>query len=80
MGFLKIFIYLFWLCQVAAFVVARSFCGCGMGHIVGLVVLLCRILAPQPGIEPTSPALEGRFLTLGLPGMSPKYMAYWKVV
>ena len=26
------------------------------------------ILAPQPGIEPTSPALEGRFLTTGPPG------------
>ena len=28
------------------------------------------ILAPQPGIEPTSPALEGEVLTTGLPGKS----------
>ena len=28
----------------------------------------CGILAPQPGIEPESPALEGGFLTTGSPG------------
>ena len=31
----------------------------------------CGILVPQPGVEPTSPALEGRFLTTGPPGKSP---------
>ena len=30
----------------------------------------CGILAPQPGIEPTSPALEGEVLTTGPPGKS----------
>ena len=30
----------------------------------------CGILAPQPGIEPTSPVLEGKALTTGLPGES----------
>ena len=30
----------------------------------------CGILAPQPGIEPTSPAFEGGFLTTGTPGKS----------
>ena len=25
----------------------------------------CSVLAPQPGIEPTSPTLEGGFLTTG---------------
>ena len=30
----------------------------------------CEILVPQPGIEPLSPALEGRFLTTGPPGKS----------
>ena len=30
----------------------------------------CGILVPQPGIEPTSPAVEGRFLTTGPPGKS----------
>ena len=28
------------------------------------------VLVPQPGIEPTSPALEGRFLTAGPAGKS----------
>ena len=28
----------------------------------------CRILVSRPGIEPTSPALQGRFLTTGSPG------------
>ena len=28
----------------------------------------CGILVPQPGIEPTSPALQGGFLTTGPPG------------
>ena len=31
----------------------------------------CGILAPEPGIKPVSPALEGRFLTTGPPGKSP---------
>ena len=30
----------------------------------------CGILVPGPGIEPVSPALEGRFLTTGPPGKS----------
>ena len=32
----------------------------------------CRTLVSRPGIEPTSPALQGRFLTTGLPGESLK--------
>ena len=31
----------------------------------------CGILAPQPGIEPALPALEGNILTTGPPGKSP---------
>ena len=31
----------------------------------------CGILAPQPGLELVPPALEGGFLTTGLPGKSP---------
>ena len=31
----------------------------------------CGILVPQPGIKPTSSALEGGFLTTGPPGKSP---------
>ena len=30
----------------------------------------CRILVPRPGIEPASPALEGRFFTTAPPGKS----------
>ena len=30
----------------------------------------CEILAPRPGIEPATPALEGEVLTTGLPGNS----------
>ena len=32
----------------------------------------CGILVPQPGIEPTSPALQGGLLTTGSPGKSRK--------
>ena len=34
---------------------------------------VCGILAPRPGIKPTSPALEGRFLTTRAPGRSLRY-------
>ena len=34
---------------------------------------VCGILIPWPGIEPTSPALEGRVSATGLPGKSPSY-------
>ena len=30
----------------------------------------CGILAPQPGVEPAPPALEGEVPTTGLPGKS----------
>ena len=36
----------------------------------------CGILAPGPGIEPTSPALEGEVLTTGLPGKSPQCLFF----
>ena len=32
----------------------------------------CKVLVPRPGIEPTSPALQGGFLTTGPPGKSLK--------
>ena len=38
---------------------------------VGLVApKVCRILVPQSGIEPMSPALQGEFLTTSPPGKS----------
>ena len=40
--------------------------------------LLCSmwVLVPQPGIEPTYPTLESRFLTTGTPG---KYQLFFKL-
>ena len=35
--------------------------------------MACGILVPRAGIEPTSPALEGRFFTNGLPEKSPAW-------
>ena len=34
----------------------------------------CEILVPRSGIEPTSPALLGGFLTTGPPGKSPLWV------
>ena len=52
------------------------------------VVVVCRlsspaaygILVPQPGIEPTSPALEGRFFTNGPPGKSHHQFFKWTIL
>ena len=51
-----------------------SVCGL-LFAVVSLVVehglsctVACRILVPGSGIEPMSPALQGRFLATGLPG------------
>ena len=35
------------------------------------LAMTCAILAPQLGIQPTTPALEGEVLTTRLPGKSP---------
>ena len=52
-------IYLFiWLCRALA---AAHGLSCPTA---------CGILDPRPGIEPASPALEGRFLITGPPGES----------
>ena len=37
-------------------------------------VAACGILVPQQGIEPTSCALQGRFLTTGSPGQFPFFL------
>ena len=54
--FLKMFI---WLCRVLV-AACRISCSKARG-----------ILVPQPGIKPASPAMQGGFLTTGLPGKSP---------
>ena len=41
---------------------ASGLSSCGIGLSCPMA---CGILAPQPGIEPTSPTLEGGFLTTG---------------
>ena len=61
-----------------------SLSSCGvqaLGHVGSVVVahrlscpVACGILVPRPGIEPTSPALEGRFFTAGPPGKSLFFM------
>ena len=56
-----------------------SSCGAWAPECVGSVAvahrfscpMACGILVPRPGIEPTSPALEGGFLTTGPPGKPP---------
>ena len=39
----------------------------------------CGVLVPQPGIEPTFTALEGGFLTTGLPGRFPLFNDFIEV-
>ena len=61
----------------------RLLCSCGegapecTGSVVGVRALSCPtargLLVPRPGIEPKSPALEGRFLITGPTGKSPRY-------
>ena len=46
------------------------FFGCSGSLLLCVGLVACGILVPQPGIEPTSPALEGRFSTIGPPGKS----------
>ena len=46
-------------------------------QLAGLVApMACGILVLRPGMEPTSPALESRFLTTGLQGKSPTFVFY----
>ena len=42
-------------------------------HAGSVVVVVS--LGPRPRIKPTSPALEGEFLTIGPPGMSPPFIS-----
>ena len=85
--FFLIFIYLFiWLHWVL--VVARRLSSCGaqaLEHVGSVVVVCglgspvaCGILVPRPRIEPSSPALEGGFLTTAPPGKSHIHDIKWK--
>ena len=53
--------------HMGSVVVACVLSSCGAGLSCPTA---CGILVPRPGIEPTSPALEGRFLTTGPRGNS----------
>ena len=89
-NFFDVFVYL-WLRWVLAaacriFVVLCVIFCCGMWSLkcVSSVVVLhrlscpsaCEILVPQTGIEPMSPALQGRLLTTGPPGKSWEQISY----
>ena len=51
-----------------------------MWHSGFVAPAACGILVPQPGIEPTSPALEGGFLTTGPPGKSQDSSYFFTVI
>ena len=64
------------LCHEGFFVGAHRFSGytdsVAVEHRLSCF-MACGILAPPPGIEPMSPALQGGFLTTGSPG---KFLYY----
>ena len=79
-----LFIYIIWLLRsyyqhtwssshhVGSFAVVHRFSSCGHGLVAEVFGFRCSmgygILVPSPGIEPTSSALQGRFLITGPPG------------
>ena len=62
-----IFLSLYWICYN---IVSISCFGI-FGHEIH------EILASWPGIKPTRPALEGKVLTIGLPGKSYRLLCNW---
>ena len=64
-----LFVWLHRVLSVAhgTFTAAHGLSSCGVGPNCPIV---CGILVPRPGIEPVSPASEGRFLTTGPPEKS----------
>ena len=73
-------IWLPWVLVVGSFVVAHGAFSCGniASRARGLnSSMACRILVLPPRIKPVSPALQGRFLTIGPPGKSPQVPYFW---
>ena len=82
-SFILIFIYFILLFLFSLFFLSVSGLSCSTRALLlrgasSVVVvhrhscpLACGILVPRPGIEPVSPALEGRYFTTGPPGNSP---------
>ena len=62
-----IFIWLCWVLDVARGLLYSWHVGSGAAAFGLRCPLTCGILVPQPGIESTSLALEGVFLTTGAP-------------
>ena len=78
-GKVLVFFLFFWLFWVFIAVCGLLVVGFSLVVVCGLqsawvqlfsCPVACGILVPPPGIEPASPALEGRFLTTGPPGKS----------
>ena len=65
--FYSSFFFFFFACTGSSWQ-SMGFSSCGIGFSCPGE---CGILVPLPGIEPTSPALEGIFLTTGAAGKSP---------
>ena len=82
MGLIKklcMYLFYFWLCLVLVVACGTSPCGTmqslpwGAGAVTEHRLShpgACGILVPRPGIEPTSPTLEGRLLTTQPPRKS----------
>ena len=66
--FLKKIFFFFAVEYFKSFLNLLQYCFCFMFWFFGHEA--CGILAPLPGIKPTTPALEGEVLTTGLPGKS----------
>ena len=62
------FYFIFFLCGPFLKSLLNLLSCCSMFWLFGCEA--CEILAPRPGIEPTSPALDGKVLTIGLLGVS----------
>ena len=65
--------------HVGVFLAVHKFSSCGAQASVVAVLRLscstaCGILIPQPSIKLMSPALQGKFLTTGLPGKPLKFV------
>ena len=66
---LFIYLFIFWCGPfLKSLLNLLQYCFCSMFWFFGHEA--CGILAPQPGIKPASPALEGEVLTTGPPGKS----------
>ena len=74
------FIFIFWCGQfLKSLLNLLQYCFCFMFWFFGFEAY--GILTPWPGIEPAPPTLEGKVLTTGLPGKSPRllHIMFWNI-